>query len=113
MKTFIGEVISTRMQKTAVVMVQRTKLNTKLNKFFRFRKTFKAHDEESVCNTGDQVRIRISRPYSKTKTWVVEEVLRKNPAVVYQQKMANRTYSTFGPTTSVCNAVHAQSIGGR
>ena len=44
-----------------------------------------AHDELGECNMGDEVRIKISRPHSKTKAWIVDEVLKKNPAVLYQQ----------------------------
>jgi len=105
MKTFVGQVVSTRMQKTAVVMVERVKRNIRLNKWVKYRKKFKAHDEEGLCNTGDEVRIRISRPFSKTKAWTVEEILKKNPAVLYQQKLAQqqgqqpnqgaRDFSTF------------------
>ena len=36
---------------------------------------------------GDQVRIRISRPFSKTKSWVLEEILKKSPAVLYEKRM--------------------------
>ena len=60
---------------------------------------FQAHDEHGVCNTGDEVRIKICRPHSKTKTWTVDEVLRKNPAVVYQQrKAAEEVAKTAGGT---------------
>mmetsp|Transcript_8780 Transcript_8780/g.30156 ORF Transcript_8780/g.30156 Transcript_8780/m.30156 type:complete len:101 (-) Transcript_8780:742-1044(-) len=99
MRTFIGQVVSTRMQKTAVVMVERVKKHVRLDKWVKYRKKFKAHDEHGVCNTGDEVRIKICRPHSKTKTWTVDEVLRKNPAVVYQQrKAAEEAAKTAGGT---------------
>ena len=87
MRSFIGRVVSTRMQKTSVVLVERVKKNVMLDKWVKYRKKFKAHDELGECNTGDEVRIKICRPYSKTKTWIVDEVLKKNPAVLYRQKL--------------------------
>ena len=86
MKTFVGQVVSTRMQKTVVVLVERMRKNIKLDKWVRYRKKFKAHDENGKCSTGDQVRIHSSRPISKTKAWVVGDILKKNPAYMYQQK---------------------------
>ena len=74
------------MQKTVVVLVERMKKSSKMDKLVRYRKKFKAHDEHGACNMGDQVRIHSSRPISKTKAWVVGDILKKNPAVMYQQK---------------------------
>ncbi len=63
------------MEKTAVVMVERLKQHPKYGKIMRKRKKFYAHDEENACNLGDTVKILISRPLSKTKRWVVTDII--------------------------------------
>ncbi|QDZ25427.1 ribosomal protein S17 [Chloropicon primus] len=87
------------MQKTAVVMVERVKKHGMLDKWIKYRKKFKAHDELGECNMGDEVRIKISRPHSKTKSWIVDEVLKKNPAVLYQQSKEQAS-KVGGPRTT-------------
>eukprot|EP00667_Euglena_gracilis_P020848 EG_transcript_22652 len=66
-----GRVISTTMDKTAVVLVERRILDTKYHKFKRVTKKYKAHDEFNEYKNGDEVVIRLSRPISKTKSFVV------------------------------------------
>ena len=70
-----GRVVSDKMQKTVVVVVERTTRHPLYGKTMRTRKRYKAHDEENACHIGDTVRIVESRPMSKEKTWVVEEIL--------------------------------------
>lgn len=70
-----GRVVSDRMQKTVVVIVETTTRHPLYGKTMRTRKRYKAHDEQSACHMGDTVRIVESRPISKGKTWVVEEIL--------------------------------------
>jgi small subunit ribosomal protein S17 len=70
-----GRVVSDKMQKTVVVVVETTTRHPLYGKTMRTRKRYKAHDEESACHIGDTVRIVESRPISKDKTWVVEEIL--------------------------------------
>jgi small subunit ribosomal protein S17 len=69
-----GTVISNKMQKTVVVEVKRVFRHPLYHKVIRNAKTYKAHDEIGV-NPGDIVRIVESQPISRTKRWVVEEVL--------------------------------------
>ena len=63
------------MDKTVVVVVRQTRQHPLYGKVIRVTKRYKAHDENNACKMGDQVRIVESRPYSKDKHWVVEEIL--------------------------------------
>jgi small subunit ribosomal protein S17 len=68
-----GSVVSDKMDKTVVVQVVRTVKHRRYHKYIKRRKTFKVHDEENVCKTGDMVVIEESRPLSRHKRWVVVE----------------------------------------
>lgn len=74
-RRLVGTVISNKMQKTAVVEVKRVYRHPLYHKVVRSTKTYKAHDELGT-SPGDKVRIVESKPVSKTKFWVVEEILR-------------------------------------
>jgi len=76
-KTRVGTVMSNKMDKTVVVMVERLIQNTKYRKYVRRRNTFKAHDAQNACAIGDRVLIEESRPLSKQKRWLVVKVLEK------------------------------------
>eukprot|EP00891_Asterochloris_glomerata_P001141 jgi/Astpho2/1141/Aster-x0047 len=86
MKTFMGQVVSTKMQKSVLVAVSRWKFFHKYKLRRRWTKKYMAHDEENACNVGDVVRIDISRPLSKNKTWVVSDIVRREK--VYDAKAA-------------------------
>ncbi|CAI5464057.1 unnamed protein product [Closterium sp. Yama58-4] len=73
MRSFIGKVVSNKMQKSVVVAVDRFKAHSKYPKVVHSTKKFMAHDESNECSMGDQVRIESSRPLSKRKHWVVTE----------------------------------------
>ncbi|MEJ7607059.1 MAG: 30S ribosomal protein S17 [Bryobacteraceae bacterium] len=73
----IGEVVSTKMQKTIVVVVVR-KVPHPLYKRIVTKKTkFYAHDEEESAKSGDVVRIVEHRPMSKLKRWILGDVIRR------------------------------------
>ena len=72
-----GVVVSDKMDKTVVVSVETMKRHPLYGKTMRTSRKFKAHDEENRSKVGDRVRIRESRPLSKEKRWVVEEILRR------------------------------------
>ena len=72
-----GQVVSDKMDKTVVVAVRHTRRHPLYGKVIRVSKRYKAHDEGNACRVGDQVRILESRPISKEKRWVVEEVLQR------------------------------------
>lgn len=76
-KRLVGRVVSDKMQKTVVVQVERTHRHPLYGKVVRVRKKYYAHDEENSCRTGDLVRIVESRPISRMKRWVVEEILER------------------------------------
>ncbi len=70
-----GFVTSNAMQKTVVVEISRTYRHPLYKKVVNSRKRVMAHDELG-CQVGDQVQIVESRPISKRKCWVVEQILR-------------------------------------
>jgi small subunit ribosomal protein S17 len=74
-----GVVTSNKMEKTVVVEVTRTYRHKLYKKVVHDRKRVMAHDEKG-CEIGDQVRIVESRPISRNKHWVVEEILRRDIA---------------------------------
>jgi small subunit ribosomal protein S17 len=74
-RELIAEVISSKMEKTVVVKVQRTVQHPMYGKVIRQRTEFKAHDEKKECHVGDRVRLVECRPLSKEKHWKVVEVL--------------------------------------
>jgi len=74
-RTMVGKVVSDKMDKTIVVMVERTVKHPKYGKIMKRRTKLHAHDESQVCQIGNTVKIRESRPLSKTKSWVLVEVI--------------------------------------
>ncbi len=74
-KTMIGRVVSDRMDKTVVVVVQRLVKHPLYEKYIRKRSRFKAHDERNECHLGDRVLIIETRPLSRDKRWRVKEIL--------------------------------------
>lgn len=74
-RTMIGKVVSDKMDKTIVVMIERTVKHPKYGKIMKRRTKLHAHDENQVCQIGNTVKIRESRPLSKTKSWVLVEVI--------------------------------------
>ena len=74
-RRLIGTVKSNKMEKTVKVEVSHTYQHPLYHKVVRGTNTFVAHDEIG-CNVGDKVRIVESAPISRTKRWVVEEVIK-------------------------------------
>lgn len=74
-RTVVGKVISNKMQKTVVVLVERSVRHPKYGKIMKRTTKLHAHDENQVCNIGNVVKIRESRPISKMKSWVLVEVI--------------------------------------
>ena len=74
-RIMVGKVVSDKMQKTIVVLVERTVKHPKYGKIMRRRTKLHAHDENQVCQIGNTVKIRESRPLSKMKSWVLVEVI--------------------------------------
>ncbi|MCD6462998.1 MAG: 30S ribosomal protein S17 [Thermotogae bacterium] len=76
-KRLTGVVVSDKMDKTVVVMVERIVKHPRYGKYIKRRKKYHAHDEKNECKTGDVVEIIESRPLSKTKRWRVVRIIRK------------------------------------
>ena len=77
-KTLTGEVVSAKRNKTITVKVERKAMHPKYKKYITRSTKLHAHDESNVCSEGDIVSIRECRPISKTKTWLLSEVIEKN-----------------------------------
>jgi SSU ribosomal protein S17P len=74
-KTLIGKVVSTKMQKTVVVKVERKFRHPLYEKVITRHKKYKAHNEEFKLKEGDMVKIIETRPISKDKHFKVAEKL--------------------------------------
>src|ERR1700709_2162182 len=77
-KERVGEVISNKMTKTIIVRVERRFPHPRYKKVVTGYSKFYAHDEKSEAKIGDTVRIRETRPLSKTKNWRLVEVVERN-----------------------------------
>jgi small subunit ribosomal protein S17 len=75
-KERVGQVVSTKMKKTAVVETTTRVPHAKFGKIIKQVKRFYAHDEEGKAQTGDTVRIAETRPLSKLKRWRLVEILK-------------------------------------
>lgn len=76
-KEKIGVVVSNKMQKSIVVLVERKVMHAKYGKFVKKTTRFTAHDEKDESNVGDTVRIMETRPLSKTKCWRLVEIIER------------------------------------
>ena len=71
----VGEVIADTMDKTITVRIYRLVKHKKYGKFIRKTTIFKAHDEKNTASVGDKVRIYETRPLSKTKRWMLSDIV--------------------------------------
>jgi len=78
-KMISGTVVSNRMDKTAVVQVQRRFAHPVYKKYVSKRVKYKVHDEKNDLNIGDTVRIVETRPLSKNKRWRLLDILERGP----------------------------------
>lgn len=76
-RVMTGKVVSDKMDKTVTVLVERRVKHPLYGKIIRRSNKFHAHDESNQYKLGDTVVIAESRPLSKTKTWVVSELIEK------------------------------------
>jgi small subunit ribosomal protein S17 len=74
-KTQIGIVVSDKMEKTAVVKVDRLVKHPVYNKYIKRSAKYKAHDEENSAKIGDKVLIVETRPLSKDKRWKIRQII--------------------------------------
>ncbi len=76
-RTVQGRVVSNKMDKTITVAVERKVKHPIYGKFIKRTTKLHAHDEANVCNEGDFVSITECRPLSKSKTWMLVDVISK------------------------------------
>ena len=74
-RTLTGRVVSDKMDKSIVVLIERRVQHPLYGKLIRRSTKLHAHDENNVAKTGDLVTIKESRPISKTKAWTLVEVV--------------------------------------
>ena len=80
-KIKFGHVVSNKMDKTVIVVVETTKHHPQYKKTIRRAVRYKAHDARNECAEGDTVRIIETRPLSKDKRWRVAEIITRKEAL--------------------------------
>ena len=80
-KVRVGEVVSTKMQKTIVVEVTSQKAHPLYRRVLKRSRKFYAHDEKGQARVGDIVRIEETRPLSRLKRWRLKEIVRRSALV--------------------------------
>ena len=80
-RTLVGRVVSDKMEKTVIVLVERRVKHPMCDKIIVRSSRYHAHSENNEAKSGDLVEIQESRPISKTKSWVVTKLLEKAVAI--------------------------------
>jgi len=78
-KIRLGKVVSDKMDKSIVVVVERLIRHPLYERVIRRTSKLVAHDETNECRTGDRVKVMETRPQSKTKRWRLVEIVEKAP----------------------------------
>ncbi len=78
----VGRVVSNKMDKTIVVVVESLKKHRIYKRTYKQTKRFHVHDENNIGQMGDMVRIEESRPISKTKRWRLVEIVKPGSGIV-------------------------------
>ena len=76
-KERVGVVVSNKMEKSIIIAVKRKVKHPIYGKFVNKTSKLHAHDEKNACNIGDTVKVMESRPYSKTKSWRLVEIIER------------------------------------
>jgi small subunit ribosomal protein S17 len=76
-RTFTGEVISDKRQKTIAVLVAKRNKHSLLGKIVELSKKYHVHDEREEYSVGDIVEISETKPFSKSKSWIVSRLVQK------------------------------------
>ncbi len=74
-RVLVGRVFSSKMEKTVTVLVERRIKHPLYGKYVARSKKYHAHDEFKCYKEGDIVEIHESRPFSRTKSWVVARLI--------------------------------------
>ena len=97
-KSLVGKVVSVKMEKTAVVSVERRYPHRLYHKIIRSTKRYKAHDPQNAAVLGDTVRIVETRPISKEKRWrIAETMVRGNVADIAPREIGVPEESLYRP----------------
>ncbi len=78
----VGRVVSDKMDKTRVVVVESLKKHRIYKRTYKQTKRFHVHDEENLSHMGDVIRIEESRPMSKLKRWRLVEIVKPGSGIV-------------------------------
>lgn len=76
-RVLTGRVVSDKMDKTVTVVIDRLVKHPMYGKYVRRSSKFHVHDENNECKVGDKVTIQQCRPLSKTKSWMLAEVVER------------------------------------
>ena len=79
-RTITGKVVSSKMDKTISVSVERRVKHPLYGKYLRRTTKYMVHDEDNACNEGDLVIIRECRPVSRHKSWRLVEIVERADA---------------------------------
>jgi small subunit ribosomal protein S17 len=78
----VGRVVSEKMDKTRVVVVESLKKHRIYKRTYKQTKRFYVHDEENASHLGDLIRIEEGRPMSKLKRWHLVEIVRPGSGII-------------------------------
>ena len=84
-KTMTGVVVSSKMDKTVVVKVERRFAHPVFKKVVKTTKKYKVHDENNECVEGDFIRIQETRPLSKEKRWRLIDIVTKEKTLISEK----------------------------
>ena len=76
-KVRVGRVVSDKMEKTIVVLIEDHVRHPKYGKIMKRTVKIHAHDEKNECKIGDTVSVMETRPLSATKRWRLVEIVEK------------------------------------
>lgn len=76
-RTVTGRVVSNKMEKSGTVLVERRVRHPMYGKFITRSTKYMFHDDDNAANIGDVVRIKSCRPMSKSKSWILDEIITK------------------------------------
>lgn len=95
----VGRVVSNKMDKTIVVVVESLKKHRIYKRTYKQTKRFHAHDEENTCQIGDLVRIEESRPLSKTKRWRLVEIMKRGSGITPVEELLSEADPEIAPAS--------------
>ena len=78
-RSLMGRVVSDKMDKSIVVLMERQVKHPMYGKFIKRSKKYHVHDENNECREGDTVMFKECRPLSKTKHWTLIKVVERAP----------------------------------